>query len=54
MTALLQLLSRLSATTSSVDTTTKALMIFCLTGLVISLVYATYAGVDLTSGFVAP
>jgi hypothetical protein len=54
MTALIQAFSRLSATTSNIDPTAKLLMIFSLTGLVVSLVCATYAGIDLTPGFVGP
>lgn len=50
MTALIQALTRLSATTSNVDITTKVLLIFCLAGLVVSLLCATY-GLDLSPGF---
>jgi hypothetical protein len=54
MTALVQVLSRISRAASSVDVITwKVLMVFCLAGLVISLICASN-GVDLDPGFAGP
>jgi hypothetical protein len=53
MSALIQALSRLSSTASNVDITWQVLTIFCLAGLVLSLMCATH-GIDLTLGFVGP
>jgi hypothetical protein len=50
MTALVQALFRLTKTASNVDITWKVLMVFCLAGLVVSLLCATY-GLDLSPGF---
>jgi len=50
MIELLQALSRLSTTASNVDLTWKVLTVFCLAGLVISLICAN-SGVDLSPGF---
>ena len=49
MIELLQVLSRLS-TASKYDFTWKVLMVFCLAGLVISLVLVNN-GIDITAGF---
>lgn len=51
MTALIQALSRLSTTASNVNTT--LLTVFCLAGLVVSLLCANN-GIDLTPAFVGP
>ena len=53
MTELLQALSRISTNASNLDMTWKLLTVFCLAGLVISLVCAS-SGVDITSGLVSP
>lgn len=53
MTALIQALSRLSTTASNVNTTWKVLTVFCLAGLVVSLLCANN-GIDLTPAFVGP
>jgi hypothetical protein len=50
MTALVQAISRVS---SNVDITWKSLTVFCLAGLVISLIFAG-GGADFPSGFVGP
>ncbi|HEY2246640.1 MAG TPA: hypothetical protein VGH70_04280 [Bradyrhizobium sp.] len=50
MTALVQVLFRLTKTASYVDFTWKVLTVFCLAGLVVSLLCATH-GLDLSPGF---
>lgn len=51
MTALAQALSRFSTATNIENQTLKVLTVFCLAGLVASLLCATY-GIDLTQAFV--
>jgi hypothetical protein len=50
MAALVQALSRFSATTNIETETLKILAAFCCAGLVVSLLCATY-GLDLSPGF---
>jgi hypothetical protein len=50
MSALVQALSRISATASSTGINLKVLAAFCLTGLVISLIFAT-GGADFGPAF---
>jgi hypothetical protein len=50
MTALVQTLSRLSATTNIETETLKLLALFCGAGLLVSILFAT-AGLDLSPGF---
>jgi hypothetical protein len=50
MTALVQALSRISASTNVEAETLKVLGLFCGAGLVVSLLFATY-GLDLSPGF---
>jgi hypothetical protein len=53
MNTLIQAFSRLSDAASNVDTTWQVLTIFCLAGLLISLMCVNH-GIDLTLGFVGP
>jgi hypothetical protein len=53
MSALVQVFYRISRTATNVDITWKLLTVFCLAGLVLSLVCANN-GIDITPGFVGP
>ena len=53
MTALAQVFSRISRNASNLDITWKVLTVFCLAGLVVSLICASN-GIDITPGFVSP
>jgi hypothetical protein len=53
MIALVQLFSRISRTASNVDNTWKVLTVFCLTGLVLSLLRGSN-GANLIPEFVGP